>query len=637
MPSRSGNGFSLLRRALVLLGVAALAVAPAADAGGSANARPLVERATHRPAAQYVPRHVLVGYESGVSREATARTQSRLGLRVIRGFGTFDMQLVRVPSSMGVAEAVRRLNRRPGVAWAEPDYLRYPLANPPTDALFGDQWDLMNTGQPHAVTDADGDDTANPHAGTNDADIDAEEAWAVTEGDNATIVAVIDTGVDVSHSDLSGQLWVNPADPPGNGDDDLNGKPDDTNGWDFGNGDNSLLSPTPWEGFDHGTHVAGTIAAAHGDDTGTVGVCPECRIMALKIARDATGAMPVSAEVKAINYAKSHGARIANLSLGGPQFSNAEREAIRKSGMLVVAAAGNDSLDNDMALGADLDNDNNPDVFSPFYPAAYSLANILSVAASNDQDRYAYFTECFVDLGLTRKRCAFSDWGHDSVDLAAPGSDITSTVPGGSWETWDGTSMAAPHVAGIAGLVRANNPLLSVAQLKNAIMHGVDKPANLHTMFIAPLNAQKTGAFTRTSGRVNALGALTASTANATPVTDGNVDHAASWSSSSKSGSVKWPSDINDVFKRKLSSGHTYRFTLVVPSGEDYDLWVWKPGTKEIWQFDSTNRLQKFSVHGNGADEVAQFTAKKTGTYYVQVSAWLFKAGSYTLKFKRVS
>ena len=119
------------------------------------------------------------------------------------------------------------------------------------------------------------------------------------------------------------------------------------------------------EGFDHGTHVSGTIAAAHDDATGTVGVCPECRIMALKIAKDATGAMPVSAEVKAINYAKAHGARIANLSLGSPQFSNAEREALRKSGLLAVVAAGNESLDNDMALAADIAGSSAPDIFSP--------------------------------------------------------------------------------------------------------------------------------------------------------------------------------------------------------------------------------------------------------------------------------
>ena len=641
MPSTSGNTFSLLGCAVALLGLVALAAAPAANAGDSSYARSIAERAAHRSVVPYVPGHVLVGYESGVSREAMARTQSQVGLRLIRGFGAFDMQLLRVPSSMGVAEAVRRLNLRPGVAWAEPDYLRYPLVNPPTDVLFGDQWDLNNTGQSHAVADADGDDSADPHMGTNDADIDAPEAWALTEGDNATIIAVIDTGVDVFQSDLSSQLWVNPADPfggPGNGDDDVNGKPDDTNGWDFGENDNTLLSPNHWEGFDHGTHVSGTIAAAHDDATGTVGVCPECRIMALKIAKDATGAMPVSAEVKAINYAKAHGARIANLSLGSPQFSNAEREALRKSGLLAVVAAGNESLDNDMALAADIAGSSAPDIFSPSYPASYTLPNIVTVAASNDQDRYAYFTECFESLGLSRSTCAFTNWGHDAVDVAAPGADITSTVPGNDWETWNGTSMAAPHVAGIAGLVLSQNPLLTTAQLKNAVMHGVDKPGTLGTIYIAPpFKATKTGAFTRTSGRVNALSALSASTANATAVTDGNVDHAASWSSSGKSGSVKWPSDINDVFKRKLSRGHTYRFTLVVPSGKDYDLLVWKPGTKEIWQFDSTNRLQKFGAHGNGVDEVVQFTAKKTGTYYVQVSAWLFKAGGYTLKFKRVS
>lgn len=635
MPSASGNQFSLLRRALVTLGVAALVAAPASDAGDSAYGRSIAERAAHRSAVPYVPGHVLVGYESGVSREAMARTQSRVGLGLIRGFGAFDIQLLRVPNSMGVTEAVRRLNRSPGVAWAEPDYIRHPLADP-ADGLFSQEWDLSNTGQLHDVTQSISGSPAD-HAGTSDADIDAPEAWAVTAGSPSIVVAVIDTGVDFSHADLSPQKWVNPGETANLADDDGNDLIDDLNGWDFGENDNTLVDAAPhFSGFDHGSHVAGTIAAARDESIGVVGVCPGCRIMALKIAQN-NGEMPISNEVKALAYAKAKGARVANMSLGGFQFSNAEREAIRKSGMLVVVAAGNDSLDNDMFLGVDLNNDNTQDVFSPSYPAAYSLDNILTVAATNDEDRYAYSTECFVEGGLTRNQCAFTDWGHDSVDVAAPGVDITSTVPGGGWETFDGTSMAAPHVAGVAGLVLSQNPLLSTAQVKNAVIRGVDKPSTLQRVNSSSLNATKTGAFTRTSGRVNALAALGASTANATPVTDGNINHAAGWSTGKKSGSVAWPADINDVFKRKLSSGHTYRFTLVVPSGKDYDLLVWKPGTKEIWQFDSTNRLQKFSAHGNGVDEVVQFTAKKTGTYYVQVSAWLFKAGGYTLKFKRVS
>lgn len=618
----------------------ALVFAGTGHAGGSAYAHTLAFRgAVGSSVANSVPGHVLVKFKPGVKRALTDRIERWAGLRTIQRFDSFQIHLLRTRSDEGVPQAVRRLNRRPAVAWAEPDYFRYPLANPPTDALFPDQWDLNNTGQPHAVSETTLNGPAADHAGTDGADIDLSQAWttAGNEGVSSTIVAVIDTGVDVSHPDLSGQMWVNDDDLGDGFDDDGNGKIDDTNGWDFGDGNNTLLSPNHWEGFDHGTHVAGTIAAAHDDATGTVGVCPGCRIMALKIARDANGALPVSAEIKALAYAKANGAGIANLSLGSPQFSNAEREAIRKSGLLAVVSAGNDSLDNDMALAFDVQGNSNADIFSPKYPAAYTLPNVLAVAASNDQDRYGYSSECFAILN-SRPRCAFTNWGHDSVDVAAPGVDVTSTVPGNSWETWDGTSMAAPHAAGIAGLVLSQNPLLSTAELKNALIHGVDEPTNLHTMYLAPpLKTTKSGSFTRTSGRVNANGALTASTTNATPVTDGNVDHAAWWTAKRKAGSVAWPNDINDVFKRTLSKGHTYRFTLPVPAGKDYDLLVWKPGTKEIWQFDGTNRLQKFSAHGNGVDEAVKFTAKKTGTFYIHVSAWLFKSGKYTLRAKRLS
>jgi subtilisin family serine protease len=621
-----------------------LLAVPAGNAATPALLRAPVVESGHAPNAEYAPGHVLVGFKPGATRAARLGLRSQAGLRVIQRFRGFGMQLLRAPRGMTVPQAVRALERNPAVAWAEPDYIRHPLLNnPPLDALFAQQWDLNNTGQPHDVADRPTiPGSPVDHAGTSDADIDAPEAWGVTEGLNSVVVAVIDTGVDFSDADLSGQKWLNPADPPAGGDDDGNGLPDDNYGWDFGNNDNSLLSPTPWTGFDHGTHVGGTIAAEHNDDPstgGVVGVCPGCRIMALKIARDSDGQMTVSREVAALNYAKAHGAQIANMSLAGIDWSNAEREAIRKSGMLVVAAAGNDSLDNDMALAVDYDGDGSPDFFSPSYPAAYSVANLITVAASNDQDRYAYSTECY-EIYATRKGCAFTDWGHDSVDLAAPGVDISSTVPGGSWETWDGTSMAAPHVAGAAGLVLSQNPSYSVAQLKNAIMHGVDKPATLKTQYVAPpINAQKTGSFTRTSGRLNAFKALTASTASATPVTDGNIDHAASWSTRRRSGRVSWPADINDVFKRRLSKGHVYRITLTVPKGKDYDLFVWKPGTKEIWQQISTtlSRLKAYSVHGGAADETVQFRASATGTYYVHVSAWLFKSGSYTLRFKRIS
>jgi hypothetical protein len=289
-------------------------------------------------------------------------------------------------------------------------------------------------------------------------------------------------------------------------------------------------------------------------------------------------------------------------------------------------------------MKVDVTGDGLPD--SPSYPAAYTLSNILSVAASNDEDRFAYSTDCFGHLA-SRPRCAFTNWGHDSVDVAAPGTDITSTVPGGGWATWDGTSMAAPHVAGVAGLVLAHNPAFTPAQVKNAIMNSVDKPTTLGTMYIAPIGgltgsngATRLGKFTRTSGRVNAAAALTASSANATPITDGNINGAKAMTRAKVFGSVAWPSDINDVRKRRLVAGHRYRIKLVVPAGKDYDLYVWRPGTKEIWQ---PNKLRARGAHRGAVDEVVTFAPGSTGTYYIHVSAWWFKSGKYTLSITRLS
>ena len=620
-----------------ILATALLAVAPAA-AGDAGPARGFQAHSTlAASSAQYVPGQLIVSFRASARRAAMQRANARVGAHVSIRFPTFRMQLVTLPRGLAVRDAVRAYQRDPAVAFAEPNYLRRP-SSLPTDALFTAEWALNNTGQIHPVFDADGNHIATPRAGTAGADIDAPQAWAVQMG-NGTIVAVLDSGVDVSHPDLASQLWTNPGETPGDGlDNDGNGKIDDVNGWDFGDNNASLLGSTPYPGYDHGTHVAGTIAAALDNVTGSVGVCPGCKIMALKLARDSDGSLSVSAEIAALAYAKAKGAKIANMSLGGPVWSMAEREAIRTSGLLAVIAAGNDSLDSDMALASDLDSDGQADIFSPAYPASYTLPNILSVGASNHNDEHAYLTECYRSWGLSKSSCAFTNWGHDSVDLSAPGVDITSTVPGAAWATEDGTSMAAPHVAGVAALVLAQHPTFTVAQLKNAVMHSVDKPTSLKTMHIAPapgltLGTTKTGNFTRTSGRVDAFAALSASPTNATPATDGNVNGARLMSTAQVRGTLAWPADINDVFRRKLTAGRTYRITLVVPLGKDYDLYVWKPGSKEIWQ---PGKIQRYSARIGSADEVVRFRAGATGVYYFQASAWLYKSGGYTLKFARV-
>jgi subtilisin family serine protease len=631
-------------RGLLLAAFALVALVAAPGSG----ARPGSGYSFGAPRGQYVPGEVIVGFRAHPSRADVARVHGRVPARVAERFAGLRMQLFKLRPGTSVQGAIRSYEQDPAVAFAEPNYLRRPEAD-----FFTDLWGLNNTGQSHEVAN-DPFIPGNPsdHVGTNDADVDAPEAWSATLGNPPTVIAVIDTGVDINHPDLAGQLWTNPGemntvdcpDCETNGnDDDGNGYADDVHGWDFAENDNTLLDTPPlFAGFEHGTHVAGTVAGDD-DDDGVVGVCPGCEIMVLKIA-DNSGMLVESAEFAALAYANDNGAKIANMSFGGPDWANAEREAIRTSDLLAVVSAGNDALDNDMFLNADADNDGEFDTFSPSYPASFDLPNILAVGASNDEDRNAYSTECFEFLD-SRAECGFSNWGHDSVDLVAPGVDVKSSVPGGNWETADGTSMAAPHVSGTAGLVLSEHLEYTVAQLKNALMRSVDQPDSLKTIYmpsyvdgVAP--REKPGTFSRTAGRINANTALTAGPTNATPGSDGNIDRARRMSRASVTGSVSWPADINDVRKKGLYRGHRYRVTLVVPAGKDYDLFVWKPGTKEIWQIPggtNLSRLAGLSVHGNGVDEVATFRARSTGTYYFHVSAWLFKSGSYRLTLKRIS
>jgi len=502
----------------------------------------------------------------------------------------------------------------------------------PTDALFAQQWGLHNTGQSHETADfglGAGVDTT----GTPDADVDAPEAWDALTVHASVTVAVIDTGVDIGHPDLA---------------------PNVVPGKDFVDGD---AAPTPASGNianSHGTHVAGIVAAESNDAVGMAGVCPDCRIMGLRIGN--FDSLTLGREVKAINWAVNHGADVINLSLGSPIWSKSERNAIAragKNGVLVVVAAGNVSSDNDIAFYAS-DASHAAPAMAPSYPASYTLTNILTVAASNDRDQYAYSSQCRSNLGnVPLWRCAFTSWGHDSVDVAAPGVDILSTVKEGQGpgsyadhDVWDGTSMASPLVAGIAGLVLSEHPAYSPNKAKNAIMNSANHPTmlKLYDSWADVVHVAKqalSGKFTRTQGRVNALRALTGSTANATRSTDGNIDGAASIASR-RHGSVTWPADANDVFRKRLVKGNRYEVELNGPQGRDFDLWVWRPGTKEIFQFTSgcfTNggacpALQTGSAGGT-ADERVVLRAGKTGVFFIHVNGW-YSSGGYTLTIRQL-
>ncbi len=256
-------------------------------------------------------------------------------------------------------------------------------------------------------------------------------AWDVTTGREGIVIAVLDTGIDLDHSDLRGQVWVNPGEVPGNGiDDDGNGKVDDIHGWRFGQDQDHNID----DDHGHGTHVSGIIAARGNNQTGIAGMAWGCRIMVVKVL-DYKGNGHYSDVANGLMYATDNGARIANLSLGGVEPSQVIKDAVdyaRAHGTLVVAAAGNTHS-------------------AVLYPAAYEGA--LAIAASDQNDH----------------RAPYSCYGPE-VDLAAPGSSIYSTCVGDSYCSKSGTSMAAPHVSGLAALIWSAYPDHTAAQVTQRLL-----------------------------------------------------------------------------------------------------------------------------------------------------------------------
>lgn len=383
---------------------------PVRDSGGKLDATPPGPQPTGR---------LIVRYRDGVTDAERGRIRAADRLEFVSRVALPNTELV-VPASGGVAQALAQLERRAGVVYVEPEYRRRHMAGPITEPEFSEQWALNNTGQ-----------DINGFPGSPDVDMNVPEAWNITTGDPTLVVAVTDDGVDFSHPDLAARMWVNVDEEPDNGvDDDDNGYIDDVNGWDFCEGDNTVFEP----GNEHGTHVAGSIAAS-GNGVGIAGVAPAVKVMALRFLGSDPSCGADAQAIDAIAYAAANGAKIINASWGGTDVSTALGSAIELvPDVLVVAAAGNGGDD-----GIGDDND-----FDPTFPASYDLPNILSVAAIHSEGH------------LT----SFSNYGYESVDLSAPGEDILSTVPGGEYGLMSGTSMAAPHASGVAALAASVKPEL---------------------------------------------------------------------------------------------------------------------------------------------------------------------------------
>jgi parallel beta-helix repeat protein len=372
---------------------------------------------------EMVADHVLVKLQAGKTGSDLQAMAALHGLSVLRQLTLPGCWIVSLPAPSldAVPQAVFSLSVQTDLlAYVEPDYFSY-TGSVPNDERWDELWGMQQ--------------------------IDAPAAWDLGTGSSNVTVAVVDTGIDQDHPDLVSNLWKNDAEQNGMAgvDDDANGYVDDKTGWDFFNNDSN-----PDDDHSHGTHCAGIIGAVGNNSEGVAGVCWSVRLMAMK-ALGSQGGGTSSDLAEAVRYAADNGADIISASYGGSELSQTEKDAISYAGdkgVLFVAAAGNGGDD---SVGDDNDS-------SPIYPANYDLANIVSVAATDTLDQLA----------------DFSNYGASSVDLAAPGVDILSTVPDGIYEEKQGTSMATPHVAGAAALLLSVNPSYTHLQLKQALLSTVD-------------------------------------------------------------------------------------------------------------------------------------------------------------------
>lgn len=379
-----------------------------------------------RPA--FVPGELLLQFRPEVAEGDRDRVLNRHGLRVLRHLRADGILKLQIPEGLDPQTVAVRLRALAEVEAAEPNYYRY-LDATPNDPRFSEMYGLNNTGQT---------------GGTADADIDAPEAWDIATGSADVVVAILDSGMDLTHVDLTGNLYSNPGETLNGVDDDGNGFIDDINGWDFRDNDNDPSDPSALCSS-HGTHTAGTVGAVGNNGIGVTGVAQTVRIMPLRAfyalsifctAQDAD-------LIEAMDYMKRMNVPISNNSWGGGPASQMIRNAVAGTRGLFVASAGNEGSDND-AL--------------PSYPASYGMENIVSVAATTDTDALA----------------SFSNFGVTAVDLGAPGDDILSTTRGNTYGQLSGTSMAAPHVAGAAAVLLGNDPTLTAHELRAKLLKSTD-------------------------------------------------------------------------------------------------------------------------------------------------------------------
>lgn len=422
----------------------------------------------------YIPEEILIKFIDLIEKEQRISFEEQWGLTLLKLLPMIKVYHYRLPENHPVLEAVEKFNSDLLVEFTEPNYIRSPQSlHAPNDPYYHLQWSLNNTGQ-----------EVNGVTGPPGIDIDWEEAMQIYQGDSIdqTRVAVIDSGVDLNHLDISPSIFLHGWDGDNEDDkdidDDGNGYIDDVNGWDFYDHDND-----PQDENGHGTLVASIIAGELNNSTGIAGISPDALIIPIRILSDLgegnISELGISDLLPALAYAKHIGAKMINLSMAGGAYSYFEDltfQALDEAGILVVVAAGNGGLD-------DIGDDN--DLF-PDYPSSYPLNNIISVAALDRSGHLAYF----------------SNYGATSVDIAAPGTAIvgadiprSTLLPEYQIQIKSGTSFSTPMVTGVAALIwEEHNNLLTHYQVRDLIFQNTDYSNGLYGKITTNgrLNAYKT-------------------------------------------------------------------------------------------------------------------------------------------------
>lgn len=342
--------------------------------------------AVHAQSKNYVEGELIVKYKSNTTATFQKHAIEKFGFSRVKRIGVKGLSHIRIPKNKKLESALNELRQDPDVEYAQPNYI-YKTSVTPNDPYYSREWGLKNTGQTigHSLLGGPDEVSSSFNPGTSGSDMKLEAAWGLITDCSSVTVAVLDTGINYNHNDLVSNMWNGGVTYP-------------KHGYDFVDNTND-----PMDKNGHGTHVAATIGAVGNNSTGTTGVCWKVGLMAVRV-MDATGSGTTASIIQGIDFAVANGAKIINMSLGGPSLDAAESTAItnaESNGVLVVVAAGNS-------------NENVDNVSTPTYPCKFTQANLLCVAA----------------LAQNYSLATFSNYGSVSVDVGAPGVNIVSAWPG---------------------------------------------------------------------------------------------------------------------------------------------------------------------------------------------------------------